>query len=209
MKRIIFSTLSIVLLIGIGFRIWHVNQAVDLPPVNNYTIGEEVAIGDNVFLDNFENMKGYSVIVNQAEILPYEDFLEKYNYIDDEEAPLFEEGDTFYPEMVYDLNITVKNTNQTEDPMEHSGINFLHYNLYGTDLVLQISNMLYLVANPELEYGVTDGFRLRPNSEMDFNLPYFYSPSDIVQPIQTKAIERDQVYLVVSMHPVVNRILIE
>lgn len=207
MKKIILLVLAVILFGGIGFRIWDVNQAVELPPVNTYEIGEEVVIGDNIFLDDFDNMVGYTVTVNKAEILSYNDFMTKYNYNGDDLQ--FDKNDYFYPEMVYDLNLTVKNTNQTDDPLEHSGIHFLNYYLIGNSIQLGVSNELYLIANPGLRYGVIEGFRLQPDSEMDFNLPFYFSPSRSINPIQTKTVTNEQIHLVVSMYPNLNRILIE
>ena len=207
MKKIILSVLTVILLGGIGFRIWDVNQAVELPPVNTYAIGEEVVIGDNIFLDDYENMEGYTVTVNQAEMLSYDDFLTKYDY-DGDDLQL-NENDYSYPETVYDLNLTIKNTNQTEDPREHKGISFLPYELIGTNIRLTASHELYPIANPELEHSAGEGFSLRPESEMDFNLPFNISSSRDYDPGQTEAIMNDQIYLIVSLYPEVNRILIE
>lgn len=207
MKKIILIVLTVILLGGIGFRIWDVNQAVELPPVHTYAIGEEVAIEDNIFLDDGENMEGYTVTVNHAEILSYDEFMIKYNY--DGPDLDFDENDWFYPEMVYDLNITIKNTNQTEDPHEHKYVSFLHYELIGTDIRLTASSELYPIANPELDHHVVEGFTLRPDSEMSFNIPYNFSPSNNINPIKTETIIKDQIHLMVSLYPEVNRILIE
>lgn len=209
MKKIVISLLSIVLLIGVGVRIWYVNKDVDLPPVHTFKIGEEVAIEQNIFLDDFENMDGYTVTVNDAKILSYEEFLAKYHYEDNKDDPLFEVDDIFYPEMVYDLHLTIKNTNKTDDPNEHQGINFINYNLVATDFLLQISDQLYDLANPDLEGGLEAGFRLRPESEMDFHLPFYFTPSSIIDPIQVDDIMNDHLYLPVSLYPNVKRILIE
>lgn len=209
MKRIAIILITIFLFIGISIRIWYVNKTVNLPPIDTFQMEKEVAIEEDIFLDDFENMDGYTVTVNQAEILPYQDFLAKYNYNDDENDPLFQEDNIFYPEMVYDLQLTIKNTNDTDDLTQHSGINFINYQLIGTDFLMQINDQLYSIANPELEAGMTEGFRLRPESEMNFNLPFFFAPSTNVLPIQTEAVLHDQVYLVVSLHPTVKRILIE
>ncbi|MFD2655606.1 DUF5028 domain-containing protein [Gracilibacillus thailandensis] len=209
MKKFLILLLCLAFIIGVGIRIWYVNKDVELPPVHTFKMGEEVAIEDNIFLDDFENMDGYTVTVNNAEIISYDAYLAKYEYQDDPDNPLFAEDDFLFPEMVYDVEVTIKNTNKTDNPREHSGINFINYYLIGTDFELQISDQLYRVANPDLETGLTDGFRLRPETEMDFRLPFYFSPSAIVGPIQVKDITSDQVYLVVSLYPIVNQILVE
>ncbi|UOQ83743.1 DUF5028 domain-containing protein [Gracilibacillus salinarum] len=209
MKKLFLGFLCLALTVGVGIRIWNVNKDVELPPVHTFKMSEEVAIEDNIFLDDFENMDGYTVTVNDAEIIPYEAYLAKYQYQDDPDNPLFAEEDFLFPEMVYDIDITVKNTKKTDNPKEQSGINFIHYYLIGTDFELQISDELYRVGNPDLETGMTDGFRLRPETEMNFHLPFYFSPSAIAGPLQVKDITSDDIYLVVSLYPHVNQILIE
>lgn len=209
MKKLLISLLSVSLFVGIGVRIWYVNKDIDLPPVHTFEIGEEVPIEQNIFLDDFENMDGYTVTVNNAEIVSYDEFLAKYHYQESDDSPLFEEDDMNFPEMVYDLHLTIKNTNLTEDLTEHKGINFLNYHLTGTDFLLQISEPLYMIANPNLKTEIFEGFRLRSETEMDFHLPFYFAPSSIMERIQVEDILNDNVYLVVSLYPNQKQILIE
>lgn len=209
MKKILIALLCTTLLVGISVRIWYVNKDIDLPPVLKFEMGEEVAIERDIFLDDYENMDGYTVTVKNAEIVSYENFLEKYDYQESEDDSLFEEGDMAFPEMVYDLHLTIKNTNLTEEPNERKGINFLNYRLTGTDFLLQISDPLYMIANPDLKTEIFEGFRLRPDSEMDFHLPFYFAPSSILEKIQVEDILNDDVYLAVSLYPNQKQILIE
>lgn len=209
MKKMIFGVLSLLLLVGLGFRIWYVNKDIDLPPVHTFKMGEEIALGENIFLDDFENMDGYTVTVNNAEILSYEEFLLKYQFEEDEESPLFDKDSLTYPEMVYDLHLTVKNTNITDDTNPDSGINFIHYKIFGTDFLLHTNGILYSVSNPELELSLEEGFRLRSESEMDFQLPFYFSPSSKFAAVKEKDIKNEDVYLVISYYPNEYRILIE
>lgn len=209
MKKLIIGLLSIVLIAIVGVRIWSVNQDVDIPPELKYKMGEEVAIERDYFLEAYENMDGYTVTVNNAEIIPYDAYLEKYNFVEDKANPIFEPDDFAFPEMVYDLHLTVKNTNVTEDPKEHSGIAFLNYHLTGTDFLLQISSELYEIANSSVDPDFMMSFRLRPDSEMDFHLPFYFAPSAISTPIKVDSILKDDVYLGVSLYPNAKRILIE
>lgn len=209
MKKILISLLCTALFVGIGFRIWYVNKDINLPPVHTFEIGEEVVIERDIFLDEFENMDGYTVTVNNAEVITYEEFLEKHLYQESENNPLFEKNDMSFPEMVYDLHLTIKNINTTDDPNEHSGINFLNYHLIGTDFLLQISDQLYMISNPDLEVKISEGFRLHPGTEMDFHLPFYFAPSSIMERIQVEDILNDDVYLAVSLYPNQKQILIE
>lgn len=209
MRRILLGVLSLILIIALSVRIWQVNKDVDIPPVHTYKVGEEVEIGENIFLDYTEQMDGYTVTVNSAEIISYADYLVKYNYEEDSGNPLFG-ADTFvFPEMIYDLNVTVKNTNEGEDPYDSSGIAFINYHLIGTDFLLQINSQLYEIANPDMEHNFMMGFKLRPDSEKDFHLPFYFAPSSIYSPIQVDTIMKDDVYLTLSKYPEAKLILIE
>lgn len=209
MKKILIVLLSITLFVSIAVRVWIINKDIDLPPVHTFGIGEEVSLEQNIFLDDYENMDGYTVTVNHAEIVSYDEFLKKYNYQESKNTPLFEENDISFPEMVYDLHLTIKNTNTTDNPDKYNGINFLNYQLIGTNFLLQISDPLYMVANPNLEAKISEGFRLRPNSELDFHLPFYFAPSSNMERIQIEDIMNDKVYLVVSLYPNEKKILIE
>lgn len=209
MKRIFLGLVSLILIVVVGVRIWQVNKEVDIPPVFTYEMGEEISIGKNIFLDYTEQMDGYTVTVNRAEMISYEDYLAKYHYEEDSNDPLFEEDDFSFPEMIYDLHVTVKNTNETDDPNDNSGVAFLNYHLIGTDFLLQVNSQLYEIANPDMEQNFMMGFRLRPDSEMDFHLPFFFSPSSIMSPIQVDTVMKDDVYLTVSKYPEAKLILIE
>lgn len=209
MKRTLIGLVSLILIAIISVRIWQVNQDINIPPVYTYGMEEEVSIGKNIFLDGTEQMDGYTVTVNHAEMISYEDYLVKYNYQEDSDRPLFEEDAFSFPEMIYDLDVTIKNTNETDDPNDGSGIAFMNYHLIGTDFLLQINSQLYEIANPDMEYNFMMGFRLRPDSEKNFHLPFFFSPSSIMSPIQVESILKDDVYLTVSKYPEAKLILIE
>ncbi|MCJ7839337.1 DUF5028 domain-containing protein [Lederbergia sp. NSJ-179] len=210
MKKILIGFLSVVILVIVGIRIWYVNKDVDHPPVHTFNMGEEVAIEEDIFLDDTENSDGYTITVHRGEMMSYEEFLAKYHYQNSASSPLFEEGDSSFPEMVYELHVTVKNTNTIEDdPNDETSFGFFDYHLVGTDFLLQISRELNEIANPALKDNEMMSFRLRPETEMDFHLPYYFAPSSKIEPIEVKDIRKDHIYLVVSLYPNVKRILIE
>ncbi|WP_163581538.1 DUF5028 domain-containing protein [Gracilibacillus saliphilus] len=152
-------------------------------------------------------MNGYTVTVNSAEILSYQAYISKYNLSKNDVTSLFENLDMSFPEMIYDVELTITNTNISDNEEEHSGINFIHYHLNGTDFSLQISDPLYLITNDA--GNLMDGFRLRPKTEMGFHLPFYYPTSTVSDSLQTDAVLNDEVYLVVSLYPTVKQILID
>ena len=78
-KRIIILIVIALLVICYIKRYKAVNQELHSAPVREYTMGTEVKMGRDILLNY--TMQGYSIKVNNAEILTYKKFLKKYtNY---------------------------------------------------------------------------------------------------------------------------------
>lgn len=202
MKKIIASLFVLALIGCYSVRVWSINQNVPLPPVYTYKIGEEVAIENDIFLDDFENMNGYTVTVDEATILSIDDFIAKYDAytrIEEWQSSEWEEDIT---EMVYDLTITIKNTNVMDDPLDDfNGMQLIHYNLIATNFTISYSSELFQMANPDLvELDMMSSFKLRPESEMQLHVPFPFSPNS--------QLKNDDLYLYVSLYPNEKRILI-
>lgn len=135
------------------FRI--VNQQLQLPPVQTYSLGEEVEMGQDILINY--TMEGYSIKVNEAEVLTYEEFLEKYEAEDEY---------SYVPEKVYDVEVTLRNI----DADEETGINVIEYYVQGLAICAGLDTNLWNVANPQLQdiYAIS----LRENSEMIFHFPF-------------------------------------
>lgn len=205
MKKLIGTSMCLVLVILVVARIWYVNRDIDEQITETYSIGDEVTIGNNIFYEDYEDMSDYTVTVKGAEILTYEEFLDKYNYKEKESESLFEEGDMTFPEMVYDVDIVIRNVNKEEN--ELGGINLFNYMLVTSDTLLQMSAPLYEISNPTLEDG-TMQFKLRPDTEMEFHLPFYFQPSTNYLPISVEKIRNADLRLVVSLYPVQQEIQI-
>ena len=188
---------AVLLLVLAGVRIWYVNRGNEYPEVVTFEMGEEVALSDTIFYDSYENREDYTLTVNSAEILTYGEFLEKYGYTEDPAHPLYAADDMTFPEMVYDVSITVRNINTEES---ESGMDFMPFTLYAKDYYMQNSSILFAVANPQVPEGVMN-FRLWPGTEMEFHLPFGFAPSSKVLPIQVNEAREDEIYLVVSYYP--------
>ena len=115
-------------------------------------------------------------------------------------------NEMLYPEMVCNVKITVKNSNSKDEP--DKGIDFLNYALYGKDFQLQLSELLYYVANPDMEDGLLS-FRLMPGTEKEFYLPFSFRPSADVEPIQTVEVRNSRLYLPVCLYPEQRQIVLE
>ncbi len=214
MKKRIIGALAVLVCACLVLRIRAVNGDVREPEIVNYEMGQEAAIGENIFLDSYEDMNGYSVTVESAHILTYDEFMEKHK--DSIEASL-EEGDSLpdkdsqvFPEMVYEVNILVRNGGTEEK--EECGLAFMNYNLTATDFILQISDSLYWLVNPGEPTMFMD-FRLRPQTSMEFCLPFFFSPSSNASGpglgLTEDEVRRAEMYLPVSLDPQQIQIRIE
>lgn len=206
MKKGIFSILAIAIGIFIIFRIKSVNTSVHYPEIKEYGMQEEVFVGNNIFMESYERMDGYAIVVKEAEIMTYEEFLEKFQYNETVQGTLFQKDEMIYPEMVCNIKIVVKNQDQEDNP--DKGINFQNYVLYGEDFQLQLSEALYSVANPNMKEGQMS-FRLQPETEKEFYLPFYFSPSRKTESLQIEEVENSKLYLPISLYPEQRQIVLE
>ena len=177
-----------------------VNRGIESPEVVQFEMGEEAEIGRNIFNDRVENMNGYSVTAESARIMTYEDYLKKYGYNEEEDGVLFEEDNMLRPEMIYEVDILVKNHNKEDNT--GCGISYSDYKLTASDFMLSVSSPLYWIANDiaEENQNLMMSFRLRPESEMRFHLPFYFAPETV----------RDaNLQLVLSLYPEQRQILID
>ncbi len=136
-------------------RYRQVNRELQGAPVVEYRIGEEVEM-EKDFLINF-TMEGYAVTVNRAEVLSYEEFLEKYDAEDEY---------THVPDKVYDVEITLANKGAEESV----GVSLNEFRIQGLATGGSLDRNLLMVANPAL--GEEVSIALRKNTEMVFHLPF-------------------------------------
>lgn len=206
MRKIICGITAVILLSAVGVRIWYVNRDIVYSEEITYAMGEEAFIGKNIFYDDIENYEGYSVTVNRAELLTYEEYLDKYDYVEDEEFPVYEDNGYWFPHMIIDVDVTVRNTNSEETP---GGIDFLYYSLWADDFEVQHDLLLFDIANPDLPQEQMYQFAVRPGTEMDFHFPFSFDPETENRPVTMKDIENNDLYLWLSYYPQKVQILIE
>ena len=122
MKKVIFGIAAIALGVLVVIRIESVNKNITYPEIKEYGMQEEAPIGDNIFMEDYEKMDGYSVTAEEVELLTYDEFLEKFQYDEEAQGQLYEKDDMVYPEMVYNVKVKIKNNNKEDDP--DKGIDF-------------------------------------------------------------------------------------
>ncbi len=186
--------------IALSARIYKVNQDVSLPPVKEWQIGEWVPMEDNYFMEEYEICNGYEIRVDGAEVLTCDEFLRKYNR--DMETVL--QDGALLPDMVYDISVTIRNTNRQETDC---GLDLSNNALYASDFVLSINPELYEIANAENNIA-TLMFRLQPMSELEFHLPYGIAISAKSAYLKEDAVKERDMYLLLSLYPVQNQVVI-
>ena len=125
MKKVIFGIAAIALGVLVVIRIESVNKNITYPEIKEYGMQEKAPIGDNIFMEDYEKMDGYSVTAEEVELLTYDEFLEKFQYDEEAQGQLYEKDDMVYPEMVYNVKVKIKNNNKEDDP--DKGIDFQNY----------------------------------------------------------------------------------
>ena len=150
------AALAVLLAVAYAARYRQVNQELQGTPVEEYRIGEEVEMGKD-FLINF-TMEGYAVTVNRAEVLTYEEFLEKYS---------LEDVYSHVPDKVYDVEVTLANKGAEEGV----GISLDEFQVQGPATGGSLDTNLLSMCNEVLEEGMT-AIALRENTEMVFHLPF-------------------------------------
>lgn len=194
--KILAAFLIFLITVLVGVRIWYVNQQVEVPPVDLYEMGEEVWLEDNVYWGDEEDASGYSITVNSAELMTCQEFLEKHNE-KQEDFDAWMEGDVNYPEMVVNVHITVKNYN-TVDSTE-AGIFSAGFLLADRDCRLLLHSKLFYLANPTVDNYIK--FALRAGTEMDLEIPFYFAPSDKVNPVPAARVRQGDFHMAVSLYP--------
>lgn len=189
-KKIVLAVLSIGLCLAVGIRIYATNKNIEGPTVETYKMGEEVFIEDNIFWDKYENSKGYTVTVNSGELMTYEEFLTSHK----QDVEKVKNGS----EMVVNLRITVRNTN--EEDHGQIGIFVGEYRLIDGDCRLSKDSELFMIANPTVPDS--QYIAIRPGTEMDFEIPFVFSPNHIAYAIPVKRVVNHEFYLSVSLYPI-------
>lgn len=184
-KKIVclIAVVSILLAFPYVQRYKAVNREISSAPTKTYHMGEEVEMEKDILINY--TMEGYSVKVNQAEVLSYEEFLVKYHG---------EDVYTYVPDKVYDVEITLRNRNAAKD----TGINLVEFYIQGLAVCAGIDTNLCEIANPELNGAIA--IALRENSEMVFHLPFALYEENFRTDIWND-LEHFEMYFVATLYP--------
>ena len=170
------------------------------PQVETYYVGETVDIGKNFFADSAEDPSGYTIRVNSAELVNYEDFLSSNG---GNVADLYFSSGYPAPKYTYLVNVTICNEGN-----ETGAIMALNYALYNQSLKIPVD--YYLWGLMDENFSGEPGFRLRTNSEMNITIPFTPMTSDtgINNEKITQRMESEEFYFCISEFPVRKQIQI-
>ncbi len=188
----------LILVTGIGIRIWYVNKNTVYPEVEFYNMQEYIPVENDIFW-NDENAKGYSIKVNSAKIMSLDEFVSEHGLENLENAFTEEAISSEYPEMIVDVKITIKNSNLI-DMGDLTGAFVAEYRLIDKDCRISRDPRLFAMCNPTV--GTASNVLIRPDSEMEIDIPFGFSPNDKVWPIPEKRIRDGKFSLAVSLYPV-------
>jgi hypothetical protein len=199
--KICVPVLLVVALLLTG-RIWWLNTNAEQTQQIIWECGEFVDLKDNYFVDEYEIADGYRVRVNSYSVETYLEFLQRY--AGEEAESLLVTSDYQAGDMVLTLNATFQNTNSFAQDI---GIDLYNYCLYGTDYSLLLDDFLYSMSNAEKK-STSTMFSLQPDSELDFQLPYVIDITSKYSYLTMQDMQKEPLYLTVSLYPVENRITI-
>ena len=193
-KIVILSFIGLLLAVW-AFAVWNINATAEKPIVETYSMQDTVAYGENYFRRSDNIIDGYTVTVLSAEIVPYEEYAQKQG-ITPPERMTDETGNFLYrPEYVYDVEVRFSNTDNEEGTVD----------MFDTLLVNDDALMLRVDADlcdcmyPQLAGSYS--FRLRPNTEMVFHLP-FVVEAVYSERYPMERVQKEKMSLVISQYPV-------
>ena len=193
-KIAVFSPIVLFLIVW-AFAVWNINATAEKPIVETYSMQDTVAYGENYFRRSDNIIDGYTVTVLSAEIVPYEEYAQKQG-ITPPERMTDETGNFLYrPEYVYDVEVRFSNTDNEEGTVD----------MFDTLLVNDDAPMLRVDADlwdcmyPQLAGSYS--FRLRPNTEMVFHLP-FVVEAVYSERYSMERVQKEKMSLVISQYPV-------
>lgn len=193
-KIVILSFIGLLLAVW-AFAIWNINATAEKPIVETYSMQDTVAYGENYFRRSDNIIDGYTVTVLSAEIVPYEEYAQKQG-ITPPERMTDETGNFLYrPEYVYDVEVRFSNTDN-----EEGTVDMFDTLLVNDDaLMLRVDADLWDCMYPQLAGSYS--FRLRPNTEMVFHLP-FVVEAVYSERYPMERVQKEKMSLVVSQYPV-------
>lgn len=170
-RKSAFAVLSVLVCL-IALTSWlaafyHTNHLPYQIPDKIYKAGDWVPLGSNYFVSADENPDGYSVQVNSAELLTYQQLFEQYD-LDSHEYSRLDEYGNVKSNYVYDVELTISNMDNTT-----GCIFFGRYLLIDQSLTLFYDSTIQAIVYPE--FADVGSLKLEPGASKTFH--FFFTPS--------------------------------
>lgn len=170
-RRNIFAVLltfvCLMALIAWLMAFYHTNHLPYRIPDRIYHAGDVVPLSNNYFVATDENPNGYSLQVNDVNLLTYHQLFEQYDLDSHNYSRLDEYGNT-KSNYVYDVELTITNTDNTT-----GYIFFGRYLLIDKSLTLFYDSTIQALVYPEFaDIGI---LKLEPGVSRTFH--FFFTPS--------------------------------
>ena len=189
-RSVILLSVALVLC---AWRIWYVNATAYSFETQEYGIGEWIPLNGDFFYSKEENTNGYSVRVREAEVVRYEDFMQRFG------KPVDYLAENTQHDVVL-LTVDFKNENNTD-----GGVFIRDFNLLNEaqSAYFNKSEIYMKIANPDLNskaYGIS----VMSGTEASLYMVYpTSSRADGVTYLEEQAgKEQIVMYLNVSLYPV-------
>lgn len=184
-----------ILVIFWGMRFLYLNINTNRPEIEIYQQGEFVEYGDNFFYrSSSEQRNGYSIKVVDAKLMRMEDYLKNIGLSYSDYLKMIEDSSGFEKEYVVDVQIIIKNTNNTVGNFDR-----LDTRIHGINFCLSCEDILFDYMYPNLKDSY--GFKVRENTEYKINIPYCPEAVDI-KTCNEKYLMGNNLYLNISQYPV-------
>lgn len=145
-KKLLFTFLSIVIVVGVTITInQRVNQSLeDAYGVEEelYSMGEWIPFGNNRQNSYEESIEGYSIRVDEAEILTYEALLDKIGQTEETISSMMDGNTEWCPEKVLFVTVTILNENSEAD-----GVVLDELSCYGVNYDMNMDITLTIISN--------------------------------------------------------------
>jgi hypothetical protein len=155
-RRIIFLVISVVIVTAYISRVVYINTHSLAPEIVTYKTGDTVPIEDDFFDSSSEKMNGYSITVLETNLRTMDDFQSEY----------VDYSNEMHGEYIYLIKVIFRN--DKNELGENAGINLAQYMLQETSYINLIDREAYGLIN---DFDSLT-FSLRPDSEMEFVIPF-------------------------------------
>ncbi len=184
----------ITIILFIIFSVWcvnfiNLNKKTEAIPEVIYPMNTFVEYKNSFFNSSKrENKNGYSIMVLDAEVIEYNEYVKKHK------LKINNGEDVFVPKYVYDVKVKIKNENNKKH-----GIDMYFTTLNGVNFSMHINDVLWAALYPQL-YG-SNSFSIKPESEMEFHFPYCVDNEEYEKIIDKEYFLNNKFYLSVSEYP--------